>query len=456
MKPIPSPRSLPVVGTMLSILASGGAPKLHLYVDKRHKELGHIYREKIGPVSGVFISDGNYMRKIFALEGKYPRHIVPEAWLLYNATYNCRRGLLFMDGEEWFHFRKAMNNLMLKVKQEEFYTAALVAAENLIETWGREPVVTNLEKQLYKWSLEVIAAVLLGSENYNNYKTEVKPLIDQLSETVHQVFVESASLSLLPVKMVAKLNLPVWKRFVKAAGSTVEQGKVIVETLLAKLDEIDAKNKCGLLSEMMSAQLNVEDLKRIVIDLILAAGDTTAHTTQWLLHLLSMNLTTQNKIYREIQTSEGLEVLNNPLLKGTLKETLRLFPVAPFITRFMPEDVVLDEYQIKANELVLMSLYSSGRNPEYFPQPDAFLPDRWLRGDTGYQGVSNPNASLPFAFGLRSCVGKKIAETQILVTLSKILQHFEVQPRKQHLVDIALHLITVPAEPIELILQRRK
>lgn len=47
-----------------------------------------------------------------------------------------------------------MNNLMLKVKQEEFYTAALVAAENLIETWGREPVVTNLEKQLYKWSLE--------------------------------------------------------------------------------------------------------------------------------------------------------------------------------------------------------------------------------------------------------------------------------------------------------------
>lgn len=49
-----------------------------------------------------------------------------------------------------------------------------------------------------------------------------------------------------------------------------------METLLAKLDEIDAKNKCGLLSEMMSAQLNVEDLKRIVIDLILAAGDTVS------------------------------------------------------------------------------------------------------------------------------------------------------------------------------------
>lgn len=67
-----------------------------------------------------------------------------------------------------------------------------------------------------------------------------------------------------------------------------------------------------------------------------------------------------------------------------------------------------------------MSLYSSGRNEKYFPEANSFLPERWLRGDKGYAGVLNPNASLPFALGSRSCVGKKIAETQILVTLSKV------------------------------------
>lgn len=67
-----------------------------------------------------------------------------------------------------------------------------------------------------------------------------------------------------------------------------------------------------------------------------------------------------------------------------------------------------------------MSLYSSGRNDKYFPNPDAFQPDRWLRSTKGYKGVTNPNASLPFAMGARSCIGKKIAETQILVTISKV------------------------------------
>lgn len=118
MKPIPAPKKFLFFGSMLSVIAAGGAPKLHLYVDKRHKELGEciiqfinneiekfyslesvtgpIYREKIGPVSGVFVADGDYMRKIFASEGQYPKHIVPEAWLVYNQIYGCKRGLLFM------------------------------------------------------------------------------------------------------------------------------------------------------------------------------------------------------------------------------------------------------------------------------------------------------------------------------------------------------------------------
>lgn len=115
-KIIPEVEGLPVFGTIFSILAAGGPSKLHLYVDKRHKKLGElkkifsgnfcikfsffwsgpIYREKIGPVSGVFISDGDYMRKIYSLEGKYPKHIIPEAWMIYNEIYECKRGLLFM------------------------------------------------------------------------------------------------------------------------------------------------------------------------------------------------------------------------------------------------------------------------------------------------------------------------------------------------------------------------
>nr|CAD7462730.1 unnamed protein product [Timema tahoe] len=65
-------------------------------------------------------------------------------------------------------------------------------------------------------------------------------------------------------------------------------------------------------------------------------------------------------------------------------------------------------------------LSRSGRDGKHFPEPDVFKPERWCRNQAGtYRGVENPYASLPFAMGARSCVGRKIAESQILLTLAE-------------------------------------
>lgn len=92
----PSPRGLPLVGTLLDLVAAGSTPKLHQYVDARHRQLGPVFLEHIGPVAAVFVADANEMRRVFALEGRYPKHLLPEPWILYNQTYGCKRGLFFM------------------------------------------------------------------------------------------------------------------------------------------------------------------------------------------------------------------------------------------------------------------------------------------------------------------------------------------------------------------------
>lgn len=93
---IPIVKGLPVVGTIFSILAAGGGRKLHEYIDKRHQQYGSIFREKLGPVDAIWISDPLDMKLLFAQEGKCPKHILPEAWLLYISTYGQKRGLYFM------------------------------------------------------------------------------------------------------------------------------------------------------------------------------------------------------------------------------------------------------------------------------------------------------------------------------------------------------------------------
>lgn len=92
---IPTPKGLPIIGTFLDIVKSGGAPYIHEYCDNRHKMLGPIYREKMGTTEAVFIADSDMIQKVYQNEGKYPSHLVPEAWILYNNAKKRERGLFF-------------------------------------------------------------------------------------------------------------------------------------------------------------------------------------------------------------------------------------------------------------------------------------------------------------------------------------------------------------------------
>lgn len=67
---MPSPRGLPFIGTAFSLILAGGYTRLHEYIDRNHKELGPVFKDNVGPVTAVFLSDAEEMRKVFAKEGK--------------------------------------------------------------------------------------------------------------------------------------------------------------------------------------------------------------------------------------------------------------------------------------------------------------------------------------------------------------------------------------------------
>lgn len=85
-----------MVGTALDVLRAGGATKIHEYCDRRHRELGPVYRETLGSVDAVFVADSALIQKVYTNEGKFPMHMVPEAWLIYNEVKGIQRGLFFM------------------------------------------------------------------------------------------------------------------------------------------------------------------------------------------------------------------------------------------------------------------------------------------------------------------------------------------------------------------------
>ncbi|NWZ30324.1 CP27B protein, partial [Asarcornis scutulata] len=66
--------------------------------------------------------------------------------------------------------------------------------------------------------------------------------------------------------------------------------------------------------------------------------------------------------------------------------------------------------------LITLCHYAASRDGRFFPAPDAFLPERWLRRGPAH----HPYASLPFGVGKRSCVGRRLAELEIHMALAQV------------------------------------
>lgn len=464
---LPTPKGLPLVGTALHVAFSGGAAKIHEYCDRRHRELGPLYRETLGTVDAVFVADSELIQQVYANEGKYPMHMVPEAWLIYNEVKGIQRGLFFMDGSEWIEKRRSLNNVFLRAKTvSDHINVFNEVISDLLERWDERRdqagVLHNMERELYNWSIESLGAMIFGRRLGCVAKTSDMETIHEFVHCVQQIFSESAKMSMISPRLAYKLNLPVWRRFVKAAGRALELAREYVETNVKSIADQTATTSCkqGILGQLLlQGNISEEELVRIVADLFLAAADTTSHATQWAFYLLARNPQCQEVLLDEVQrvvpaghpvTEASLAKL--PYVKAVIKEALRLYPVAPFLTRILADDIVLNGYNVPAGKLILMSLYTTGRNEQHFAEPHAFRPERWLRDQ---QEQVNSWACLPFGLGARSCIGRRVAEVQMQSLIARTVQKFRLAPITDKEVQIRMRLITTPEEPISLRLTPR-
>lgn len=439
---MPRPKQVPLLGTVESI-AAGRGTKLHEYVDSRHKQLGPIYCEKLGGDTDlVFVSDPMLIRKLFLnLEGKYPMHILPEPWVLYEKLYGSKRGLFFMDAEEWLEKRRVMNKFLLKENSETCFEAPVRSTvHNLIHKWKNEaergPFVPNLESEFYRLSIDVIIAVMSGSSSSLKQDKHYDSLLTMFSEAVKKIFQTTTKLFGLPLNTCQKLNLKVWRDFKESVDISLLLAHKMVNEML-----LHSKDSNGLINVLVEENIKPEDIKRIISDFIIAAGDTTSYTSIWALYLLSRSKTTQEEIHSR-----------NSYINYVIKESMRLYPVAPFLTRILPKECIFGPYRLEEGTSIIASIYTSGRDEQNFSKADEFLPYRWDRNDARRKGLVNhvPSASLPFALGARSCIGKKLAMLQMTELISQIVHNFEFECLDKDEIKAKTSQVLVPSRDVQL------
>ncbi|KAK1407211.1 hypothetical protein QVD17_38825 [Tagetes erecta] len=203
-------------------------------------------------------------------------------------------------------------------------------------------------------------------------------------------------------------------------------------------------------------------IKALLLDVMLAGTETTATTVEWAMSCIMHDPRVMKKVQEELVEIVGLnnmvEEFHLPRLKyldATIKETLRMYPVVPFLIPRSPNKAsTVGGYTIPKGCTIILNVWSIHRDPRYWDKPAEFNPERFLRDKWDYKG--NNLVYFPFGSGRRVCAGLPLAEKMLMFILASLLHSFDwslLKGEKHDLTDkfgIALKkrdpLIAIPSQ----------
>lgn len=165
-------------------------------------------------------------------------------------------------------------------------------------------------------------------------------------------------------------------------------------------------------------------------DLIAGGTESSSVTVEWAMSELLRNSGILRKAMQELDGVTGRlrwveekDISNLPYIDGIVKETLRLHPVTPLLTpRMAKEDCKIAGYDIKEGTRALINMWSIGRDPKLWDNPEEFRPERFLGMDIDVYG--HDFRFLPFGSGRRICPGYTHGLKVIPTSLANLLLGF--------------------------------
>nr|XP_053638811.1 cytochrome P450 4c3-like [Cherax quadricarinatus] len=160
--------------------------------------------------------------------------------------------------------------------------------------------------------------------------------------------------------------------------------------------------------------------------------DTTAAAINWSLYLIGCYPEIQARVDEELRSIFGdsdrpvtmADLREMKYTENCIKEALRLFPSVPILARELKEEAVIDNYRIPVGTTVIVVTYCLHRDPEQFPKPEVFDPDRFLPENVSKR---HPYSYIPFSAGPRNCIGQKFALMEEKILVSNILRKYRVE-----------------------------
>jgi cytochrome P450 len=306
------------------------------------------------------------------------------------------------------------------------YTTSMVdEAERLGDAWAARGGTIDVGAEMTRLTLGVVGRALFGTD-VGDAAERVAGVIAAIANRGGRL--QSVVAALAPLMFALRRVLPSSARLVFGRERA---------TLEAVVDPIVARKRAhpggdDLLATLLELRdedggaLTDDDVRNELITFVLAGHETTSSALTWCWYLLAQHPAAEAAMHAELDAvlggrAPGLDdVRNLTYTAHVFDEALRLYPPAAAFGRRPLTDVEIGGYRIPRGASIFVSPFVTHRNPRYFPNPDAFVPERWA-------GEAPPKfAYFPFGGGSKMCIGEPFARAEGILVLATLARRFRL------------------------------
>jgi cytochrome P450 len=413
-----------------------------LLFEHLHETYGNVACYQFLGTPIVFVNEPDYIREILVTQG---------ASFAKERTVRRMRVLLghgLITSDEPFHMRQrriaapAFHRQRIAAYADEIVQAAVAFSSRLKPGEDFDIAAASMEL-----SLEIVARTLFDAEvddDIRSINDEVNTIMDLYNFIV--AFPRIESFLHLPIPGVRKFTQSkarldrVVDRIIgehraartqaEAAGKEADRGDLLSMLLSSRVEVLGDDGKpTGEIETMTDVQVRDE-----VLTIFLAGYETTANALTWAWYLLSQNPAAEAKLHAELDSVLGTgssrrlpTLADMPQLKYTemvFAETMRLYPPAWVMGRMSLKPTDLGPYRIPAGAHYFFSQYIMGRDPEFFPEPLKFEPERFT---PEAKAARHKYTYFPFGGGSRQCIGESFAWMEGVLSIATLASRWRLR-----------------------------
>ncbi|KIK57022.1 hypothetical protein GYMLUDRAFT_46634 [Collybiopsis luxurians FD-317 M1] len=340
--------------------------------------------------------------------------------------------LLFLTGQNHFRRRQRWNRAFSAESLKNYEEIISRQAGELLAVFDQAAENgerVNLAKKFTHYTFDIMGEMSFGKKfemiKTNDAAGYLKFMLE-FTSTVNTLpwlpwMFDLKILSFLPFVANAKEKMFAFAR--ECASSRVQEGAAIKDIWYHLMDESEKEQEKPSIVEV------IED----GVLAIIAGTESPASALSSTVYFIVQH----PEVYKTLQKEIDEDFARNSEIRGELtylsaciSEALRLHPPTP---SGGPREVpygsggkVVSGKFLPEGTQVIVPLYSIHRNPENFPDPDKYLPQRWLSTEE-FDLKHKPEAFIPYSYGQASCVGRGFAQKEMMFILAELFHRYELR-----------------------------